>query len=83
LVRKAVVTVDPFARRAVVVVVADLGHGAVGGDVRYEAHVRMAGAPGAHFAVCWRAWPSSAAGEESYAAVFLLPAVHTQEGKGH
>jgi hypothetical protein len=47
LVCEAVVSVDPFARWAVVA----LGHGAC--DCCCEAHVRVSGAPGADFAVCW------------------------------
>ena len=86
LVLQAVVAFDPFARREVVaiVVVADLSHGSVaGGDVRDQSHVRVAGAPGAYFAIRGRACSSSAAGEESGAAVFLLAAVDAEEGERH
>jgi len=67
LVFQTVIAFDPFAWRAVVaaVVSADLGHGSGGsGDGRCDqSHVRVAGAPGAYFAVCGRADSSSAAGE--------------------
>jgi hypothetical protein len=66
LVLQAVVAFDPFAGWEVVaiIVVANLGHGSIaGGYIRDQSHVRVAGAPGAYFAVCGRACSSSAAGE--------------------
>ena len=87
LICQAIVAFDPFARRKVVVdvvVVPDLGHGgATGRGIRDQTHVRVAGAPGAYFAVRRRACSPSAAGEESCAAVFLLAVVNAEEGESH
>ena len=86
LICQAIVAFDPFARRqeAVFIVVAPyLYHGAPGCCIRDQTHVRVAGAPGAYFAVRGRAGSPSAAGEEPCAAVFLLAVVDAEERESH